>query len=347
MRYNDPTDAADASPIERTPPHDWHRWIRWMLPCIIALLTFLAISWYLYPLYLMKKGESAPYLPIHEAARQGNVAGMRQLLDKDPKMVNVYGCKRDPGGDVESFGTPFEYALRSRSPHRLDAIRLLVERGAPVNRDVIWGLYGGRTPLMTAVMDCYEDPGVISYLISRGAAVNVRDGGGKSALHYASMPCSPKVAAVLLAHGADVNAQTANGMTPLLYAASHRDCEPLLVLLLKYGADVRDTGYGDTPLHRAVDHKSAGMIRALFQAGADVNARDYRGNTPLHNLAERPDKMDDEYTPSDTERIALLLLNKNPVLVAQNRDGDTPLALAKKNSNQTLVRLLSARGVTK
>jgi ankyrin repeat protein len=57
----------------------------------------------------------------------------------------------------------------------------------------------------------------------------------------------------------------------------------IVKLLLKRGANpnVRAAFLGDTPLHNAAFNKDPILIRILINAGADVNARDKNGKTPL------------------------------------------------------------------
>ena len=52
---------------------------------------------------------------------------------------------------------------------------------------------------------------------------------------------------------------------------------------LKAGADVnaKDKG-GYTPLHNALGHEKPEVIAALLEAGAKVNVRDEDGEMPLH-----------------------------------------------------------------
>ena len=48
------------------------------------------------------------------------------------------------------------------------------------------------------------------------------------------------------------------------------------------GADVNvGDQYGMTPLHRAVYHNRVEVARVLIASGADLNAQDYRRETPL------------------------------------------------------------------
>ena len=70
--------------------------------------------------------------------------------------------------------------------------------------------------------------------------------------------------------------------TPLLYAVRHGNLEAARALI-DAGADVnaRD-GYGVTPLHHAASENVTGIGKMLIKAGADVNMQDESGHTPLH-----------------------------------------------------------------
>lgn len=118
--------------------------------------------------------------------------------------------------------------------------------------------------------------------------------GGLNALLYAAREGNAEVAQALLAAGADIEAPEANGITPLLMAVLNNQLD-VARLLLQQGARVNvEDFWGRTPLFAAVDYRNLdlnsanedapvtnhvdrepiiGLIRALLDAGADVNAR--------------------------------------------------------------------------
>ena len=108
---------------------------------------------------------------------------------------------------------------------------------------------------------------VVDFLISQGANVNwsVPETGETplhSSLCKAGRPYFLFVIKLLVENGADVNAKTLPGV--------------------ESGAFMRDVRTkGETPLHRAAAYGDEAMIQYLIDHGADTQARDARGDSPL------------------------------------------------------------------
>ena len=144
----------------------------------------------------------------------------------------------------------------------------------------------------------HQPSATIKELLDVGADANVRDTDNATPLHLA---LNAKIAELLITHGANVNAQDKEENTPLhfRYFSKIFPCEydeyeeteemknylkqqlHIAKVLIEHGADVNAKNkYGWTPLFYTCD---VDMAKLLVEHGADVNAKDNREDTPLHN----------------------------------------------------------------
>ena len=115
--------------------------------------------------------------------------------------------------------------------------------------------------------------------------------------------------------GADCFAKNRRGAQPLHYAADANAGNPAaqaatIACLIRAGADPNATDKsGVTPLHRAVRTRSAAAVEALLAGGAEPRGRNGSGSTPLH-LAVQNTGASHSGTPQaiDQQRLIIDLL---------------------------------------
>lgn len=116
---------------------------------------------------------------------------------------------------------------------------------------------------------------------------------GDTALHAAAAGYRLEIAKMLLAAGADVGAaKNRRASEPLHYAADGYLENPkwdakqqvaMIHLLLDAGADIdAPDKNGATPLHRAVRTRCAAAVKCLMDAGADPKLKNKPGSTAFH-----------------------------------------------------------------
>ena len=207
-------------------------------------------------------------------------------------------------------GTASELLLAARAGS-LEGVRSLLDRGAPLGAANNMGL----TPLIMAATGGHA--GVVRELLARGAAVDARDTYGGTALLAAAMG----------------RYEGGNGQGTM--TEGHREC--LLALLAAVpppNVHHRKIGNGDTALSLAARRNDLAAVRALLDAGSEVNVYDKEGKTPLlYALEEGRKEMRD-----------LLLARGADVNYAERDDNFGALMRAAEWSDVPLARLLIERG---
>ncbi|OAQ57928.1 ankyrin repeats (3 copies) domain-containing protein [Pochonia chlamydosporia 170] len=155
----------------------------------------------------------------------------------------------------------------------------------------------GATPLHRAVRQ--NDHHGVQWLIAHGSEIDAQDLRGMTPLHIAAIyDTNGKLTQILLDGGADKHVLDEKGQSPLHQASRTSPNLELLNLFLRSYDDhdfiARHANFdGDTCLHLAADDDWAikGRIDELVRFGANVDARNRHGQTPLHRAVwgQRPD----------------------------------------------------------
>ena len=188
--------------------------------------------------------------------------------------------------------TSLHYAVRNDDAPLVDR---LIRAGANVKAANRYGI----TPLYLACVN--GNAAIIAKLLKAGADANAVSNEGETALMTASRTGNVDAVKVLLAHGADVNAKESwHGETALMWAVAQKHAAVARELLAK-GADVNARSTANkwerqnsaeprekwlplgslSALEFAARQGCVDCVPVLIQAGADINAPDQDGITPL------------------------------------------------------------------
>jgi ankyrin repeat protein len=259
---------------------------------------------------------------------------------------------------INAGGTPFERALQVGGAVLDEIITDTTVRQSDNS---------GNTPLLVTVrLGVSAD--IVRRILDKNAQVNARNQEGDTALHIAVRQNNAASGELLISRigtaGSDFFLQNAKGESPLyltffsrggirewmlvqpvlsatdsqgntiLHHATEWKLDQVIPGVVQRGANVEAKNVlGETPLFVAVHINSASTVRSLLAAGASLGTRDSLGNTALH-AAVRWDAQ------AATEALITAKIDLN----AYNLYGNTPLHDAVKLSRFALQTLLVQRG---
>ena len=127
------------------------------------------------------------------------------------------------------------------------------------------------------------DTATVRALLADKVDVNIPQGDGSTALHWAAYRNDLEMARWLVEAGANLEAGTRLGAMTPLFQASRNGSAAMIKLLLEAGANANATKTtGTTPLMLAAASGKTDAVKLLTDKGADVNAADLtNGQTPL------------------------------------------------------------------
>ena len=306
--------------------------------------------------------------PLIDAARNGNGAVVRTLLSRGAKAdaADADGTTalhwaaqwndittadsllraRASANAATDYGvTPlFLACLNASAPM---ATRLLQAGANPNVR-----LANGETPLMVAART--GNAQVVSALIAHGAQVNARETiRGQTAIMWAASENHPDVIRELVSRGADVDARSNRGFTALLFAARDGSLEAAQALSAAGASTSATLPDRTSSLLLAATNGRGNVVRWLLDSGADANAANDIGMTPLHAalFRQKPD-------PATVDALLSHGANPNARLLAGPASlpheigltryaflaGATPFIMAALAGEAAAMRAIAAKG---
>jgi len=233
--------------------------------------------------------------------------------------------------------------MRAAARGNADILNMLFEYGADPNlRD-----YTGETALMRAAK-WNSNPEILELLIKNGADLNLKDNLGKTALDHA-IEENKKINISILKNYSDRNKNSLSLTTKLNSIVCQNpydfDINKVNNLLNSPGAkEIANIRFAElensTILHllagRKIDDEKQQteqlkLISYLLKLGADINAKNEIGNTPLTIAAMRGDDV-----------LVTFLLKNGADSNLENNYGCTPIFYAVKTGRKDIVELLAS-----
>ena len=268
---------------------------------------------------------------LHAAARCCLGAKVLQMLIKAGASVNV--------ANNDGY-TPLHLAAQAGADAK--SLRVLLDAGANQKATAPFSDVGV-TPGMAAMESCTAKS--LNELVKAGMDLNVAGVGFRGAsvtplMILCQVGITVEELAVFRKAGVNLNARCfTSRMTPALLALCHAD-EKLVRAFADAKADftIVDAN-GQTSLHDLCSNMQVtpGMFDIVYKSQKNVNAVDNLSKqTPLHIIARR----------SGSVEVAKRLLKAGAKKDMKDRNGKTPLDLAREKQHEGLVQLLSGVPVT-
>merc|ERR1711971_44209 len=196
---------------------------------------------------------------------------------------------------------------------------------------------------------------VVTVLLDRGAQPNMTNKFGMTPLHHGAVEGCSQVLSALIKGGGDPNTPDQSGRLPLHWVATKGHVEGTRALLDGGAKATMPDMDGFTPLHRcgqeepppvkkqeeeeevdrnAVDKAKAEIAGMLIKKGADIHARDMRGQQTTLHLAAM----------NGLVEVVKVLITHGAEINSTNKIGQTPLIYAVIEEKPEVIKALLEAG---
>lgn len=249
-----------------------------------------------------------------------DLVSIKKLYDKNPK--EDINAKGDKGWTLLHHA-----ALANKT----DIIVYALSKGAQINTQA----NDKSTPLIVASQVGAKQ--TVALLTEKGADINARMDGGFTALHLAAQQGQTEIVKILIAAGADKTllSEPKGAGLQAIHLAALGGHAAAMSALYKAGVSIDAlTGDKKTPLMISLSAKQDKMANLIVNTGANVNAADSQGLTPLMLLASYDGSLD----------LAKKLIEKGAKLETESKGNATALDYAKSTKRDDLVKLFESKG---
>ncbi len=281
---------------------------------------------------VLKKERKNGWTPMHMAATQGDAPTVSWLHRQDPTMI--HSGKPTPL-QCAAFSEQIPVLKLFLEDVKKDTflIEEILKRPCPLTLQFL--LENGLDPdqanrFKQTLLHLAAQAGQVEHielLLDTGAKINAQDLSKKTPLYLAVAQGHISAVKCLLYNKADPSLVGIEGDT-LLHVAAFYGYTPIVAMLLKYSLIHCADDDGKQPIHKAVwGHDKPDVVELLLNAGADPNASNAFGYTPLHWAAKHG------HVAS-----AQLLLKAGALPDLANQNHDLPFDLAVRWGQDAFVR---------
>lgn len=288
---------------------------------------------------------------IHEAAKTGDLDGLKKILSENPSLVNSPDKdKMTPlhhaidagnlkaasllishGADVNAVNFKTETPLHIAAYEgNAGAVRLLLEHNAdPTMREM-----RDRIPLFLAC-NWGDDLETVRLLIDAGSDVNDKNNRGEIVLVSTLYYGKKEIIDLLIDRGAIIP-DDKEILRRVLYVTASNGMERPFNIAVEKSEKQNMEWWTYVPMHACARGGSVAIAKALMDKGADFRQKNRYGIEPLHIAAEN----------GRTEFVEFLL-SKGANIESPSLMGKTALHFALDNGHDELAALLVSKGASK